>query len=170
MNPHNRNALESSYPPAWEAAAQCLMLENLIYHWKVRRLRREKRRLHNFYKGLSKKARVEKKSHEHHEEEMMETELIDSELYLLHTQRLLEVAEDKLLPTPEFKTEGGAWEQSHLTGRWRLTMEAIAELRSDIRKEKRESSEHWRLWLAAWTGVIGALIGLTSVLIAFWKK
>jgi hypothetical protein len=115
------------------------MFENLIYYWKVRRLRREKRHLHNFYRNLSKKARAEKKSHEELDdigrEEMMETELIDSELYHLLTQRLLQIAEDNLLPKSEFKTEGGAWEQSHVTGRWHLTMEAIAQLRSDIRKE-----------------------------------
>jgi len=43
------------------------------------------------------------------------------------------------------------------------------ELRATIRKEQRERSELLFRWLAALTGIIGALIGLTSLVISFFR-
>jgi hypothetical protein len=137
----------------------------------VRKLRYEIRRTEAFYRKLIEQARVDKKPHEEINglihEQMMETEITEAKLYHLLTQRLLQIAAHHLVPRPEFKTEGGAWVQSPVTGRWHLTVEAISELRAAIRKEKKESSEHWRMWPAALTGIIGALIGLVSLV---WKK
>jgi hypothetical protein len=93
---------------------------------------------------------------------MMEVDTIDDEIQQLVSQRVTQLAEDSLIPIPEIKQKDGAWEQSQ-TGKWRLTREAINTLRSEVRKEQRERSEGWRTSLAAWTGVIGALIGLASI-------
>jgi hypothetical protein len=95
----------------------------------------------------------------------MEIQVVDAEILHHRTQRLIQMADRYSIPHPEFKSKGGAWIQSSVTGRWHLTIEAIAELRDAVRREKRERSESWRMWLAAWTGLVGTLIGLAALLL-----
>src|SRR5271155_2652927 len=81
------------------------------------------------------------------------------------------------LPTPQYteKTKWQEWtpepdEVSDVT-KPILSDEGIAEIRQAIRKERRERREAWEFWLKAvgaivtiCTGLVGALIGLFSIL------
>jgi hypothetical protein len=72
------------------------------------------------------------------------------------------------LADPEFRENGGDWEVARISRRWRLRREALAELFSAIRKKKREQREAAQanlIWVTAFTGIIGALIGLMAVMI-----
>ena len=81
---------------------------------------------------------------------------------------------DKLhLPRPQYG-EKDEWEENNppIETGYVLTREAIVELRTAIRKEKRERRETVEWWvkiisglIAILTGLVGALIGLVSV----WK-
>lgn len=60
------------------------------------------------------------------------------------------------------------WERGVMTGLWYLTTAGINKLRTDIRAEQRARQKmhaHWIAWIAALTGVIGALTGLFSILL-----
>jgi hypothetical protein len=95
----------------------------------------------------------------------MQIQIVDAEIQSLITQRLIQIADRYLVPRPKFRSEGGAWVQTSAAGHWHLTIEAIADLRSAIRHEKKERSENGRMWLAALTGLVGTLIGLASLLL-----
>jgi hypothetical protein len=69
------------------------------------------------------------------DEELMETGRIDDELAYVRSQRLIQNAEDNFVPYPE-DLPGGMWKQSAL-GKFVLTTAAIAQLQTDIRKEKK---------------------------------
>ncbi len=60
--------------------------------------------------------------------------------------------------------EGGAWEKASTTGQYHLKAEALSALRSAIRREQKEKHEIWILWLAALTGLVGAITGFVAVL------
>lgn len=145
------------------------MFDSIINAWHLRKLHKERQKIHAFYKKALGEAKAAQKLQLELDrlffEERMEIEIVDAEIHSLLTQRLIQIADRNLIPRPEFKSEGGAWIQSSVTGRWHLTIEAIAELRSTIRREKKERSENWRMWLAACTGLVGTLIGLVSLLL-----
>src|ERR1700730_443503 len=138
---------------------------------RLRRLQREKRRIYGFYD----KRRSDQKQHKNDEElidainyeEMMEIELTDEEINLLNSRRLIEQAERYDLPIPEFKREGGHWQESRFGDSWMLNRGARVELRSAIRKEQKERRELWQMkvvCVAAFVGLFGPLAGLISPL------
>jgi hypothetical protein len=145
------------------------MFEAIIHARRVRKLHKERQRIQAVYKEALNEAKAADKSELELErlffEERMEVEIVDAEIHQLITQRLIQIAERNLIPHPEFKSEGGAWIQSSVTGHWHLTIEAMAELRAAIRREKKERSESWLMWLAGCTGLVGTLIGLASLLL-----
>ena len=93
--------------------------------------------------------------------EWYEVDLIDDQISDLVTRRFLGIANKYLLPTPK---HDGAWIESDVTGLRQLEPEAIIELRATIRKERKERYEHMLMWVAALTGLIGALSGLIAVI------
>ena len=145
------------------------MFEPVVHAWRIRKLHNEKKQTQALYGKAVREAKAAKKSDLELErlffEERMEVEITDAEIQHLVTQRLLRIADRNLIPRPEFKSEGGAWTQSSVTGRWHLTIEAVAELRAAIRRERKERSDNLRMWLAAVTGLVGTLIGLASLLL-----
>jgi hypothetical protein len=82
----------------------------------------------------------------------------------LQTVYLIDEAQPLLLPTPSFTEDSSAWEEASTAVHYQLTRDAIAELRSAIRKEKKERRESWQAWVALTIGGVGALIGLVSAL------
>jgi len=80
------------------------------------------------------------------------------------SRRVKDQAEHYLIPIPKFNKDSPDWIESRIDGRYALSPEAVAKLRSAIRAERRERYEHAFRWLAALTGVIGALTGLAAVL------
>jgi hypothetical protein len=82
----------------------------------------------------------------------------------LKTQYLVSIADKLSLPIPPITKEDERWEQSGFSGRHVLTNRGITELRSLIRQEKREKYELIFRWSPILIGLIGAIIGLISVL------
>jgi hypothetical protein len=85
------------------------------------------------------------------------------------TKALVARARDLRVPIPEYpasREENEGWSYSYSFGERYLTAKGIVETREAIRKEERwqhERRAHWIAWLAATTGVIGALIGLVAI-------
>jgi hypothetical protein len=91
---------------------------------------------------------------------------IDEYIAVLETDYWLEKAERTLLPTPKddafIRTKyygQGVKRSFHY-----FDQETLSTLRSAVRKEEREQSEHFRLWASLALGIIGALIGLVAML------
>ena len=94
-----------------------------------------------------------------------EERLYQDELRVLISNHLVSLAHRLFIPVPEVKREGGLWEQVSTTGQYYLTTSAPSELRSAIRRERKEKLEMWLLGLAACTGLVGAITGLIAVLL-----
>ena len=96
-----------------------------------------------------------------------EADFIEDELMLLVSSYWMSVANRLLIPIPEFQEDGGAWEESRTSGRYYLTKQALSELRTAIRREQKNRQEVWLPWLAALTGLVGALTGLAAVIFSY---
>jgi hypothetical protein len=148
----------------------------IVYRYRLRCLRQRKRKLNLLYHGLYEKAKAEKQSRDQVDgilsERSMEIDFVDDDIAELVTRRLIDSAEDNLIPVPtivvppngEEPTDDAAWIRSRITERWQLSMAAAADLRTAIRKEKRERSELAFRYLAGLTGIIGTLIGFVALL------
>jgi len=94
-----------------------------------------------------------------------ERQIADDELIRLTSDYYVRLANRLLVPVPEFETVGGAWMESEVrSNRYHLRPEALHELRSSIRAEQKARREEWTIWLAALTGIIGALSGLIAII------
>ena len=89
--------------------------------------------------------------------------MIDDDIESLESRLLVESARQFILPIPEFNNNGGNWIKSEITGRYRLSKDAMLEVRTLVRKERKERRAAVMMWLAALTGLVGALSGLLSV-------
>ena len=99
--------------------------------------------------------------HEHH----FEHRLAEDEMIRLTSSYYVRLANRMLIPIPEFKTEGGAWTESQQRpGLYHLTPQALHDLRATIRAERKARREEWTIWLAGFTGVIGAISGLIAII------
>jgi hypothetical protein len=145
------------------------LFDGVRYSWRLHKLHRERNTLRAEYRAASEAAQAAQKSQLEIDrlffEERMKLQVVDAKINELLSERLITAADRYLVPRPEFKSEGGAWIKTSVEGRWHLTIEAMAELRSAIRRERKERWENSRTWLAAWTGLIGTLIGLASILL-----
>lgn len=142
------------------------MLSWLAFHRKRRSLERSIENITRLHIEALKK--LGSPTHEDKErlyfEFRSEQQLYEDELALLISSYLTSVARRMFLPVPEFKENGGEWEEAPSTGRYHLTSAALSTLRSAIRREQKEKHELWLLWLAALTGFVGAITGLVAVL------
>ena len=144
------------------------MMKTARFHFRLAKLQKQKRALETEYDGAIKDAR-DRKDREREDEListlMFERDLIDDEIFKLSSRQVTQLAERYLIPIPEFSTDSDEWTESSIDGLYRLSDQAIARLRSDIRRERKERHEHALMWLAALTGIIGALTGLVAVLL-----
>lgn len=90
----------------------------------------------------------------------------------LYTRQLLRQAGRLHVPVPRQYDDKGQqtdlWVSGDRTGTWYLTDEGVEQLRGAIREELRwriERRGHWINWVAALTGLIGALTGLVAMLL-----
>jgi hypothetical protein len=98
-----------------------------------------------------------------------ESDLIEEELKLVETRRLVNKARRLLLPVPDIPTgkeEDGKWIRGPDSGRWYLKPEGFSEIRALIRGECKERREALMAWATIIIGIIGALTGLVAV----WRR
>lgn len=144
-----------------------MMLEVVRFQFRLKNLQKRKRVLESKYDEAIKVAqgRKDRKREENIiSEAMFERDYIDDAISNLSSRHVRLLAERYLIPIPEFDTDSSDWIESKIDGRFRLSDQAIATLRSDIRRERKERHEHTLMWLAALTGIIGALTGLVVVI------
>jgi len=91
-----------------------------------------------------------------------EDSFYEAEIHQLWTRYLQERAERLMLPLPSLDDES-SWEKSHVVPGYLLTRKGIDEVRKSIRNEVQERRSGWLTWLAALTGLIGAISGLVAV-------
>ena len=144
------------------------MLDILSYKYKLWKLQGEKEKTRKFYRKKMDVARKEKKPQDYIDnfigEEMHDIDCTDDDIAQIQYQLLTRQAERYFIPTPKVITQDGTWEQSDISGRWRLSENALSNLKQAIRQEQKHGREHWQSWLTLVIGLIGALIGLLSVL------
>lgn len=145
-------------------------MNQISYRLKLRKLHRARSKTIEIYKCLHDKAKKENKPRDEVEnlihDEMFEIDVIDDEIETLESRYLTESARQLVLPIPEFRKDSDQWIESRITGRFRLSKSVMLDVRSLVRKERKERREGMILWLAALTGIIGALSGLLAV----WKS
>lgn len=142
------------------------MFDNLRFKLSLWRPQREKRKLKRFFRPRIADARTAKNRDREHElinEYIAESNLIYGDISHLVTSRLRDEANKYLIPAPEFDSHGPDWIKS-ASGRWHLSADAAAKLRSDIRKEKRELREPIIQLVTLLIGLLGAMIGVFSAL------
>lgn len=81
----------------------------------------------------------------------------------LKTRRFRQISNRLMVPMPESKDKE-LWKDLGYVGGRALTDKGFWELNKLIRQEKRERREGFVVWLAALTGIIGALTGLAAVI------
>ncbi len=150
------------------------MLEILSYKFELWKLQNEKKKNRKYFEKLIDKAKKEDKPREEldelHRDEMTIEDRIDDYIAQTQYQVLVAQAEKYLIPTPKYITrngiQNGIWEKSDITGGWRLSQNALSELKKEVQQEQKYQREHLQGWLVLLIGFIGALIGLLSV----WKS
>jgi hypothetical protein len=102
---------------------------------------------------------------------MFELQMHDEDEDSFITRRLLSKARRLRVPIPRRYNQDGShsdlWYEGSNTGRSCLTTEGMSTLREQLRKEvkaRHELRSQWTVWLAALTGLIGAITGLVAML------
>ena len=101
------------------------------------------------------------------ESEVYELCAVDEKIHQLHSQHVVWRAERYLLPVPALQDPNSEWEVGRITGGLRLRREALVALLSATwveQKQRREAAQANLVWIAASTGVLGAITGLVAVL------
>lgn len=142
------------------------MFDRLKHSIKISRLQRAQRKAGAGYaktlKRAAKDGTDQKLIEEHQFLAFEEDQEYEDRISFEQSQFLRQEAQTYLVPSPEFSSSNGQWEQSRYTGRWRLSASEQAKLRSDLRKERRERWEEW----TRWTPLVSSLTGLLGVVVA----
>ena len=166
-----RTILNGPYRVVQALRLRLLLPEGLQFWFTLKRLQKEKAHLYVLYEKRHEEYRHFNAEIEQierlNDEEVYDLTVINEKIHQLYCQHIIAQAETYFLPIPEFRENGGDWEVARISGRWRLRREVLADLLSAIRKkqkERREAAQANLIWVTAFTGMIGALIGLGSVL------
>jgi hypothetical protein len=151
------------------------VFDGLAHRFRRRRLQGIKRELvlkmrSDLEKARKEGTRLDEKTHYF---DQINLDLIEDDIAQLVSDRLQVLADRYLIPLPPAVViyedtkleEGQAWERSRVTNRYHLTPTVAAQLRADIRKEKREGSELAFRWLSSPTGLLGVLVGLAALFV-----
>jgi hypothetical protein len=132
-------------------------MNELSYLWNRRRLLRTRRKVRAVFRKERKRAEKQKKSRDEIESiissEMFEIDMVDDDIETLEHRYLTDRARELFIPVPKFGV-GVAWMESRITGRHRLSNQALWRLRSAIRTERKERREGVVEWISALTGLI----------------
>jgi hypothetical protein len=181
----HRSGLRSVHRLAAAVRSAVPIPEGTQHYLKLNRLLKEKSRQQKLYDLLCEEENTNKPDHElqeirdEREWAMFQMRAIDHNISQLHSRSLVEQANkyDVEVPKNKFEdeTDGGKsdddgnWEWSHYLETWMLTARARDELKSAIRKERKERREP----VTALTGVLLALAGgigaLTGLVLALHK-
>ena len=166
-----RTVLNERYRVAQALRLRFLLPEGIQFWFRLKRLQKDKARVyelygqrHEQYRGLN--ADIEQ-IERLNDEEAYDLTVINEKIHQLYSQHIIARSEAYFLAIPEFQEKGSDWEVARISRRWRLRREALASLLSAIRKkqkERREVAQAHLIWMTAFTGMIGALIGLVSAL------
>ena len=137
-------------------------------HWaQIASLRNRRREISDEYAALRSRAKQDKTPRDDIEQlyhsETIDTDEIDDDIEHLETTYWLDQARSLSVPIAEHDKQG-CWKQSSIDGTRRLSPDYRAELMSAVRRERRERREPWQIGFTLFIGLIGALIGLASVL------
>ena len=138
------------------------MFEVIKYRWRLGKLEKELSRIHRTYAKL-KTGLSGKKWQELHGEEGSQIWPLLEEIDALKTRRFCQIANRLMVPLPD-REDNQFWQDEHYGFGRALTPKGFWELKKLIRQEKRERREGLVVWLAALTGIIGAITGLVAVL------
>ena len=159
-------------PPAVPLLHLSPMLSTRLKLWNLERQRKKLEKERRRISTEARKQKTPKLEEEWWSEHSFDFDFIDWEISSIITRDLLRQAQKLQLPIPTPKDED-KWEPAEDTppGYRFLSPIGIAEVRAAIRKEKRERREAVAWWVkmiatlvGAFTGIIGALIGLIAIL------
>jgi len=141
------------------------LVQWILFKWRLAKLERDRAAVLKAHQKAIKKAKADEENIQLiqglHQDQYFEITMLDSTRASLVTRRLLSIAYALMLPTPQ----DDYWERCEVTGYRVLTDEGIHLLRRSIREERKSRREAALAWLAAITGVVGALTGLIAVAI-----
>jgi hypothetical protein len=143
------------------------MLDELRFRYKIWRIHKRRRASIRRYKARIERARRQNASESEildiAQDEKAEDTLDQDEIAKLQMRHLLNQANKFLIPRPEVKI-GETRIESPVSG-YHLNPATAEALKDAIRKERKERSEVFRLWLGAIGGIIGALTGIIGAMI-----
>ncbi len=135
------------------------------------RAQRKRRQLDRLFRRLTSKAEKEKRRDDVESlvaEHGFERDLVNDTINALESSRIQERAERLGIPVPKYSTDNEAWEKGFQPNVVYLSLKTRAELRTQLRKERRERVEYCTLvvkdLIVPLVGLIGAIIGLISVI------
>jgi hypothetical protein len=143
---------------------------------KLWRLQRRRKKLAHLYEPDIDKAKKENR-HEDYEslvsEYQTEGNLLNDDLQIAQTFRLIRDAENHGIPTPPYSDQT-AWEVGYHPGKTYLSVAAQHEIRKAIREERAARRDYWVGWIkdvaAPLVSVIGALMGIIALVHSLWKS
>ena len=155
------------------------MIDALSYRGRMWRLEHDRRKVSRAYDKERRKAKkagatLEALEDLFHQEYALDADLIEEELMLLRSRRLIQSASKLFIPVPDYMDSlipghhSTSWVNGKASGRMYLSMAAQRKLDAEIRTEKAARSEPWRQWITLWiaglTGLIGTATGLAALL------
>lgn len=143
------------------------MFDYIRFRWELHNLEKEERHADKEYDVKMRAAKARNASDDEIEDLGMEAGHFSfhyqEEIQKLHSKYLLRQAYRLLVPRPEFRKENGMWDQDQEHFAY-LSEAGINKLRADIRAERKARAELFAMWMPGVVAILGALIGLVSVL------
>jgi hypothetical protein len=139
------------------------------------RLQRKRKKLAHQFEPDIEKAEKENR-HDDHEslvgEYLMERDLLNDDIQITQTFRLIREAERLGLPTPPY-SDKEAWRGGYNPEKSYLSVAAQHTLRTSIREERAARRDYWVGWIkdvaVPVVSVIGALMGVIALIHSLWK-
>lgn len=145
-----------------------MMIEHFKYRAKLTNLFRQKETVRNAFAEDIRMAQKEHKAKEDIQsleyQSYFEECMLDEEISILATDNLIRKARRRFIPIPPHETEGMWGRCEKISNRYVLTNKGISELRSSLRKDRKEQVELYVMIIAILTGVVGAITGLVAVI------
>lgn len=139
------------------------MFDWIKYRYCLWKLLRSKRETQGSYSKTIKKAKSEEEKRKTSSEAGFFIAEEELKIRELQTARLRYIAKRLMVPIPEFKDEN-LWKKDRCLNTYILTSRGIYELKKLIRNEKKEKREIVFSWITLLIGLLGAQIGLISML------